>query len=96
MNWRSRSRPLPPLEAQRFSLGVAQATEQRRTARHRTQGKEKALKEAGLGRTCAEIRKAIEAGAASVASLLESLVNANTTAHTGDRMKARKPPTFSF
>jgi formylglycine-generating enzyme required for sulfatase activity len=55
---------------------------------------EKALKEAGLGHTRAELRRVIEAGTASVASLLESLVNANTTAHTGDGMKARKSPTL--
>ena len=55
---------------------------------------EKALKEAELGRTRAEIRKAVESGAASVASLLEELVNAKTAAHTGDGTKARKPPTL--
>ena len=55
---------------------------------------EKALKEAGLPRTRAEIRKAIEAGAASVASLLQDLVKAKTAAHTGDGIKAPKPPTL--
>ena len=55
---------------------------------------EKALKEAKLGRTRTEIRKAVESGAASVASLLEELVNAKTAAHTGDGTKARKPPTL--
>ena len=49
---------------------------------------EKALKGIGLEHTRAEIRKAVEAGAASVASLLEELVNAATVA------RARKPPTL--
>ena len=55
---------------------------------------EKALKEAGLPRTRADIRKAVEAGPASVASLLQDLVKANTAAHAGDGTKPRKPPTL--
>ena len=56
---------------------------------------EKALREAKLGRTRTEIRKAVvESGAASVASLLEDLVNAKTASHTGDGTKAREPPTL--
>jgi formylglycine-generating enzyme required for sulfatase activity len=55
---------------------------------------EKAVKEAGLGRTRTEIRKAVGSGAASVASLLEELVKTRRAAPTGDGMKARKPPTL--
>src|SRR5262249_5224451 len=44
---------------------------------------ERALKEARLSRTRADVRKAIESGAPSVASILEDLVKANTAAHAG-------------
>ena len=53
---------------------------------------EKALKEVGLLRTRADIRKAIESGAASVAPLLEDLVKARTATQTDDRK--HKPPTL--
>jgi hypothetical protein len=55
---------------------------------------EQALKQTGLGRTRADIRKAIESGAASVASVLEDLAKAKTAAGTGDDTKASKPPTL--
>ena len=47
-----------------------------------------AVKQAGLGRTRAEIRKAVEAGASSVASLLQELASAKAS---GDGSKARAP-----
>ena len=55
---------------------------------------ETALKEAKLPRTRADIRKAIEAGPANVASLLQGLVTANTAMLTGDGTKAPTPPTL--
>jgi hypothetical protein len=55
---------------------------------------EKALKEAGLPRTRADIRKAIEAGPVRVASLHQDLVKASAAAHAGDGTKSPKPPTL--
>jgi formylglycine-generating enzyme required for sulfatase activity len=52
-----------------------------------------AAKAAGLARTRADVRKAIETGSAGVASLLRDLVKTKTAAHTGDSSKSRKPPT---
>ena len=53
---------------------------------------EMALKEAGVARTRAEIRKAIKSGAESVASLLRDLVKVRTSIHTDDCVKAGKAP----
>jgi formylglycine-generating enzyme required for sulfatase activity len=53
---------------------------------------EKALKGAGLVRTRAEIRKAVESGAASVAALAEDLVKASKAPHPDGRK--HKPPTL--
>ena len=53
---------------------------------------EKALKEAGLARTRAEIRKAVESSAARCAALLEDLIKARTATHPDDRK--HKPPTL--
>ena len=54
---------------------------------------ERALKAARLARTRADIRKAIVAGPANIASLLKDLVKTNTAAHAGDRTRSPKPPT---
>jgi formylglycine-generating enzyme required for sulfatase activity len=55
---------------------------------------EQALKQTGLGRTRVDIRKAIEAGPAHVATLLQDLVKAKTAAPTGGGAKAPIPPTL--
>ncbi len=55
---------------------------------------ETALKAAGLPRARADIRKAVEAGPASIASLLQDLVQAKTAVHAGDSTKSPKPPTL--
>jgi formylglycine-generating enzyme required for sulfatase activity len=54
---------------------------------------EKALKEAGLAHTRADLRKVVGTGAASLASLLGDLVGAKTPAQKGDGT-ARKAPTL--
>jgi len=54
---------------------------------------ETALKAAGLPRTRADIRKAIEAGAENIASVLQGLVKAST-APEGDGAKPRKAATI--
>jgi formylglycine-generating enzyme required for sulfatase activity len=55
---------------------------------------EKALQGAGLTRTRADIRKAIEAGVGSVASLLEDLVTSDTAARSDEGKEPRKSPTL--
>ncbi len=55
---------------------------------------ETAHRAAGLPRTRADIRKAIEAGPANVASLLQDLAKAKAAVHTGDGTKVSKPPTL--
>jgi len=55
---------------------------------------EQALKAAGLRRTRGDIRKAIEAGPASIASVLSELVAAKTPARKGDGTNVPKPPTL--
>ena len=57
---------------------------------------EKALREAGLARTRSEVRKAVESGAASIASLLGELVASKTLVLAGDGAKERRPPTPIF
>jgi hypothetical protein len=52
------------------------------------------LKEAGPAITRAEIRKAVESGAASVGALLESVVNGNSASSGGDGTKMSRPPTL--
>ena len=51
---------------------------------------EKAIKEAGLAQTRANIRKVVEAGAPSVASLLGELINEET----GGEGQSQRPPTL--
>jgi WD40 repeat protein len=55
---------------------------------------EKVLKDAKLLRSRADIRKAVDQGAASVARLLEEVVKANSSAQMGDGAQAPKPPTL--
>ena len=55
---------------------------------------ETALKAAGLTRKRVDIRKAVKAGPASVALLLQDLVKVNTASHTGDGTKPPTPPTL--
>lgn len=55
---------------------------------------EKALKTAGLARTRADIRAAVNAGAFGVAPLLTALVDAKAPAQLMDGAEARKPPTL--
>ena len=55
---------------------------------------EKAFREAGLGRTRAEIRKVVEAGPSDIASLLIELLNENTITPVDAGGQALRPPTL--
>ena len=55
---------------------------------------EKAFREAGLGRTRAEIRKAVEAGPSGIASLLTEFLNENTTTPVDAGGQTLRPPTL--
>lgn len=55
---------------------------------------EQALKTAGLARTRAKIRAAVDAGASALTALLTELANAKTPAPLTDGAEARKPPTL--
>jgi len=55
---------------------------------------ETALKAAKLSRSRADIRKAVEAGSESVATLLQELVKVSAAAHGGDGAKSLKAPTI--